>query len=38
MPTVFVPLDRVQDSPYQPRRHYDPAAVEALADSIARDG
>lgn len=35
---VYVPLDRVQDSPFQSRRHYDEGAIEALADSIERDG
>ena len=38
MATVFVPLDRIQDSPFQPRRHYDEATICDLADSIERDG
>ena len=35
---IYVPLDRVLDSPFQPRRHYDDAAIAELADSIERDG
>jgi len=38
MPTVYVPLDRVLDSPFQTRSHYDLEAVAELADSIERDG
>jgi len=38
MPTVYVPLDRVIDNPFQTRSHYDPEAVAELADSIERDG
>ena len=35
---IYVPLSRVEDSPFQPRRHYDAEAVAELADSIERDG
>lgn len=38
MATVFVPLRRITDSPFQTRRHYDPEAVARLADSIEREG
>ncbi len=38
MPTVYVPLDRVLDNPFNTRSHYDPEAVAELADSIERDG
>ena len=34
---VFVPLDRITDSPFQTRSRYAPDAVEALADAIERD-
>ena len=35
---IYVPLDRVLDSPFQTRTRYDDDAVAALADSIERDG
>ena len=35
---VYVPLERVQDNPYQTRSRYDAEAVAALADAIERDG
>lgn len=33
-----LPLDLVEDSPWQPRGHYDEARIEELADQIERDG
>jgi ParB/RepB/Spo0J family partition protein len=35
---LVVALDRIDDNPYQTRTVYDPAALEALADDIARNG
>ena len=29
-----VPLDRIDVNPHQPRRQFDPASLETLADSI----
>lgn len=33
-----VPIDRVRRGRYQPRRHFDPDALQELADSIASQG
>jgi len=33
-----IPIDRIQRGPYQPRRHFDPDALQDLADSIAAQG
>lgn len=33
-----VPLDKLQASPYQPRKHFDEAALAELAESIKRHG
>ena len=33
-----LPVDKLQPSPYQPRRHFDDAALSELADSIKRHG
>ena len=35
---VPVPLDLIDDNPYQPRHRYDDAEIEALADNIEREG
>lgn len=35
---VPVPLDLIDDNPWQPRQTYDPAALEELAASIERNG
>jgi ParB-like chromosome segregation protein Spo0J len=35
---ILIPLDRIQDSPFQTRQHYDEASIESLADSIERGG
>ncbi|MGN6591763.1 MAG: ParB/RepB/Spo0J family partition protein [Terriglobales bacterium] len=34
----LVPLDAVQPNPFQPRRHFDPAALEELTASIRAQG
>jgi len=34
----LVPIDQVQPNPFQPRRHFDPAALEELAASIRAQG
>ncbi len=33
-----LPLDRISPNPYQPRRHFDDAALDSLADSIRAHG
>ncbi|MEX1081911.1 MAG: ParB/RepB/Spo0J family partition protein [Halofilum sp. (in: g-proteobacteria)] len=33
-----LPIDRIQRGRYQPRRHFDPDALQDLADSIAANG
>lgn len=35
---IELPLERVEPNPYQPRRVYDEAALQALSDSIAEHG
>lgn len=35
---VLVPLDDIDDNPWQPRQTYDPAALEELAASIETNG
>lgn len=35
---IQLPLERIEPNPFQPRRIYDPAALKALADSIATHG
>lgn len=35
---ITIPLDRVLDSPYQPRREYDQEALDELAASIRAEG
>ncbi|KMY66883.1 hypothetical protein AAU61_12950 [Desulfocarbo indianensis] len=35
---IELPLERVEPNPYQPRRVYDQAALQALSDSIAQHG
>jgi len=36
--TVYVPLERITDNPYQLRTTYDPAATQELASSISANG
>ncbi|MGD8563717.1 MAG: ParB/RepB/Spo0J family partition protein [Desulfarculaceae bacterium] len=35
---VEIPLERLEPNPFQPRRHYEPESLQALADSIAEHG
>lgn len=35
---VLVPVDEIAVSPYQPRRNFDPVALQTLADSIKQSG
>ena len=35
---IQIPVDRVDPNPYQPRRHFEPAEIAALADSIKQHG
>ncbi len=35
---LMVPLDQIQRNPLQPRRHFDEAALAALADSLKENG
>ena len=35
---VELPIERIQRSPYQPRRHFEPTALQELADSIQAQG
>lgn len=34
----WIPVDRVQPSPFQPRRHFDEASLDQLAASLRRSG
>ncbi len=35
---VHIPVDRIDPNPFQPRRHFDPAEIAALAGSIKQHG
>ena len=35
---LHIPVDRVDPNPFQPRRHFDPAEIAALASSIKQHG
>lgn len=35
---VLIDVDRIVRSPYQPRRQFEPRAMQELADSIAQSG
>lgn len=37
-PDLMVPVEDISPNPNQPRRHFDPAALKELADSIRRKG
>ena len=34
----YIPVDRVDPNPFQPRRNFDPAEIAALADSLRQHG
>ena len=35
---IFVQVDQIDPNPFQPRRHFDPAEIAALADSLRQHG
>ena len=35
---LHIPVDQIDPNPFQPRRHFDPAEVSALADSLRQHG
>jgi ParB family chromosome partitioning protein len=35
---LHLPVDQIDPNPYQPRRHFDPAEIAALADSLRQHG
>lgn len=35
---VYVAIDQITPNPHQPRQHFDPAGLKALAESIASEG
>ena len=37
-PNRSLPIQKIEPNPQQPRRHFDPEELQALADSIARHG
>ncbi len=34
----YVPVDQIDPNPFQPRRHFDPGEISALADSLRQHG
>ena len=34
----YIPVDQIDPNPFQPRRHFDPAEIAALADSLRQHG